>query len=159
MVHRFVFHNDRLLPINEVRLSPGQAGLMSGWGLFTTMRIVEGIPFAFERHWQRLTRDAEKTHCPFPFEEADSAVSSGRGSSCQRSARGMRRAFTRFTTRPAFGAATKAFPTTDLLIYSAGLPSSSGPRAAWSARARAPRGVTLSRVKVTSWLNNVWNLI
>ncbi len=42
MIHRVVFHNDRLLPVEEVRLSPGQSGLMSGWGLFTTMRVVEG---------------------------------------------------------------------------------------------------------------------
>ncbi len=58
-----------MLPVEEVRLSPGQSGLMSGWGLFTTMRVIEGIPFAFERHWKRLTRDAEKTHCPFPFSQ------------------------------------------------------------------------------------------
>ena len=51
MIHRFVFHNDRLLPVTEVRLSPGQAGLLNGWGLFTTVRIYEGIPFAFEQHW------------------------------------------------------------------------------------------------------------
>ena len=69
MIHRFVFHNGRLLPVEEVRLSPGQGGLMSGWGLFTTIRIVEGIPFAFERHWQRLQRDSGRTHCPLPFEE------------------------------------------------------------------------------------------
>ena len=42
MIHRFVFHNDRLLPVTEVRLSPGQAGLLNGWGLFTTVRIYEG---------------------------------------------------------------------------------------------------------------------
>ena len=69
MIHRTVFHNGRLLPVEDVRLSPGQAGLLSGWGLFTTIRIIEGLPFAFERHWQRLARDAERTHCPFPFEE------------------------------------------------------------------------------------------
>ena len=69
MIHRFVFHNGRLLPVEEVRLSPGQAGLLGGWGLFTTIRVIEGIPFAFERHWQRLARDAERTHCPFPFDE------------------------------------------------------------------------------------------
>ncbi|MGC2290890.1 MAG: hypothetical protein WA450_03075, partial [Candidatus Acidiferrales bacterium] len=63
MIHRFVFHNDRVQPIEEVRLSPGQAGLLNGWGLFTTARIYEGIPFAFERHWKRLERDAERTHC------------------------------------------------------------------------------------------------
>ena len=26
MIHRHIFHNDRLLPIEQVRLSPGQAG-------------------------------------------------------------------------------------------------------------------------------------
>ena len=69
MIHRFVFHNDKIMPVEEARLSPGQGGLLSGWGLFTTMRVVEGIPFAFERHWQRLTRDAMRTRCPFPFDE------------------------------------------------------------------------------------------
>src|SRR5262245_22747868 len=57
-MHRYVFHNDRVLPINEVRLSPGQAGLLNGWGLFTTSRIYDGLPFAFERHWKRLSTDA-----------------------------------------------------------------------------------------------------
>ncbi|HTT17355.1 MAG TPA: hypothetical protein VMG82_00310, partial [Candidatus Sulfotelmatobacter sp.] len=61
MIHRHIFRNDRLSPREEVRLSPGQAGLLSGWGIFTTVRVFEGIPFAFERHWKRLVRDAERT--------------------------------------------------------------------------------------------------
>ena len=61
MLHKFVFHNDRLVPMEQVRLSPGQAGLLSGWGLFTTVRIFEGEPFAFERHWRRLQKDAGRT--------------------------------------------------------------------------------------------------
>ena len=69
MIHLFVSHNGRVQPVEEVRLSPGQAGLLTGWGLFTTIRIVEGVPFAFERHWRRLHRDAERTHCPFPYDE------------------------------------------------------------------------------------------
>ena len=48
---RFVSSRDPLLPL-------GQAGLFTGWGVFTTLRIYAGIPFAFERHWERLTRDA-----------------------------------------------------------------------------------------------------
>jgi len=50
MIHRFVHHNGQVLPIEQVRLSPGQAGLLSGWGLFTTLRVSHGEPFAFERH-------------------------------------------------------------------------------------------------------------
>ena len=64
MIHRVVFHNGRLQPIEEVRLSPGQAGLMSGWGLFTTMRVVEGIPFAYERHWKRIIARRGKNALP-----------------------------------------------------------------------------------------------
>ena len=70
MIHRFVFHNDRVQPVEEVRLSPGQAGLLNGWGLFTTARIYEGIPFAFERHWQRLQRDASARIARFRFRKA-----------------------------------------------------------------------------------------
>ena len=47
-------------------LSAGQVGLLSGWGVFSTLRVVEGVPFAFERHWTRLTRDAAALHIPLP---------------------------------------------------------------------------------------------
>jgi len=55
-----VYHNNRILPLTEARLSPGQMGLLMGWGVFTTLRIYEGFPFAFDRHWERMTRDAER---------------------------------------------------------------------------------------------------
>src|SRR6266852_5410599 len=71
MIHRFVYHNDRVVPIDQVRLSPGQAGLLNGWGLFTTLRIIEGEPFAYERHWRRLSRDAAHACLPFPFDAED----------------------------------------------------------------------------------------
>src|SRR5712675_1809232 len=61
MIHRFVNHNGQVLPVEEARLSPGQAGLLSGWGLFTTLRVFHGEPFAFERHWRRLEKDAGRT--------------------------------------------------------------------------------------------------
>lgn len=38
---------------------------MNGWGVFTTIRVCEGILFAFERHYERLTRDALRMHVPF----------------------------------------------------------------------------------------------
>ena len=55
-----IYHNDRIEPLAESRLSPGQMGLLMGWGVFTTLRIYEGVPFAFERHWQRMAHDAER---------------------------------------------------------------------------------------------------
>lgn len=53
-----IFHNDRILPLKDAYLSPGQTGLLMGWGVFTTLRVYQGAPFALERHWARLTHDA-----------------------------------------------------------------------------------------------------
>jgi branched-chain amino acid aminotransferase len=66
VLHRFVLHNERIRDAADPMLSAGQVGLLSGWGVFSTLRIVEGVPFAFERHWARLTRDAAALHVPLP---------------------------------------------------------------------------------------------
>ena len=63
-MHEYVFHNDQLLPVSQVRLSPGQAGLLNGWGLFSTLRVYESVPWAFDRHWKRLVRDADRVQIP-----------------------------------------------------------------------------------------------
>ncbi len=44
---------------------------MTGWGVFTTLRLYEGIPFAFERHWDRLERDAALLHVAMPPSRAE----------------------------------------------------------------------------------------
>jgi branched-chain amino acid aminotransferase len=66
VLHRFILHNDSIREASEQVLSAGQVGLLSGWGVFTTIRVTEGVPFAFERHWARLTRDAAALHVPIP---------------------------------------------------------------------------------------------
>lgn len=70
-MHRFVLHNDNILDAREKSLSPGQVGLLNGWGVFSTLRIADGVPFAFERHWERMHRDAVKVHVPFPGDSAE----------------------------------------------------------------------------------------
>jgi branched-chain amino acid aminotransferase len=62
-----VFHNEELKTVDKVRWSPGQAGLICGWGLFTTVRIVRGEAFAYERHWRRLEKDAALTRLPLTY--------------------------------------------------------------------------------------------
>jgi len=157
MIHRYIFHNDRLLTVEEVRLSPGQSGLLSGWGLFTTLRISEGVPFAFERHWKRLVKDAARTHCPFHFEE-----NKVRGQVCEvlqanEVKDGTARIYVIHNARN-FWASEERFADADLLIYSAGLPSYREPaRLAMREHGRYAAS-PLAGVKVTSWLLNVWNL-
>jgi len=64
-VHRFILHNDQIREAAEKLLSPGQVGLLSGWGIFTTMRVADGVLFAFERHWARMAKDAALLRVPF----------------------------------------------------------------------------------------------
>lgn len=65
-MHQFVLHNEEICESSAKVLAPGQVGLLSGWGVFSTLRVTRGIPFAFERHWERMKRDAAILHVPFP---------------------------------------------------------------------------------------------
>ena len=156
MIHRFVFHNDRLLPVAEVRLSPGQAGLLNGWGLFTTVRIYEGIPFAFERHWKRLQRDAERTHCPFPFEESVVRGQLGEVLRANHVREGAARIYMIYN-QVGFWRSDEDFPRVDLLVCSADLPSYREPARLGLREHGRNAASPLAGVKVTSWLDNVWN--
>ena len=66
MLHRFVLHNDRIQEASSETLAAGQVGLLAGWGVFSTLRVAEGVLFAFERHWARIQRDAALLHVPLP---------------------------------------------------------------------------------------------
>jgi branched-chain amino acid aminotransferase len=156
MIHRFVFHNDRLLPVAEVRLSPGQAGLLNGWGLFTTVRIYEGIPFAFERHWKRLQRDAERTHCPFSFEESVVRGQLGEVLRANHVREGAARIYMIYN-QVGFWRSDEDFPRVDLLVCSADLPSYREPARLGLREYGRNAASPLAGVKVTSWLDNVWN--
>jgi len=65
-MHAFILHNDQILPAASAVLYPGQVGLLSGWGVFSTLRVSGGVLFAWERHWARLRHDAEMLRVPFP---------------------------------------------------------------------------------------------
>ena len=69
-MHGFLLHNDDILEAGAVCSAPGQVGLLSGWGVFSTIRVYEGVLFAFERHWQRMRRDARLLRVPFPEDPA-----------------------------------------------------------------------------------------
>lgn len=64
-VHRFILHNEEIREASDRILSPGQVGLLSGWGVFSTIRVRDGVLFAFERHWARMSRDAQLFGVPF----------------------------------------------------------------------------------------------
>jgi branched-chain amino acid aminotransferase len=157
MIHRFIHHNGQILPIEQVRLSPGQAGLMSGWGLFTTLRVFHGVPFAFERHWRRLEKDARRTRLPFPFDPAAVRASLMEVIARNEVQEGTARIYAIYN-KIGFWQSSEPLPQMDLLLYTAGLPSYKEPVRLCVSEHGRDSASPLAGVKVTSWLTNVWHL-
>jgi len=68
-MHRYLLHNDDIRDIGAQDLSAGQVGLLNGWGVFSTIRVYDGVMFAWERHWARMRIDAGRMRVPFPPEQ------------------------------------------------------------------------------------------
>jgi branched-chain amino acid aminotransferase len=64
-VHRFLLHNGNIRDPREPLLSPGQIGFLNGWGIFSTLRVCQGVLFAYERHYRRMAHDARLMRVPF----------------------------------------------------------------------------------------------
>src|ERR1700722_416178 len=65
-LHGWVLHNGEIKKSSEPSLNPGQIGLLSGWGVFSTLRVADGALFAWERHWARMSRDARLLNVAMP---------------------------------------------------------------------------------------------
>ena len=155
MIHRHIFHNESLLPIEKARLSMGQAGLICGWGIFTTIRIARGEAFAYERHWRRLDKHAAIINLPMPYAAAKVRMHLHEVIRANKITEGCARIYLIYNN-VGFWQSNEPRPQVDLLICSAGLPEYAkvarlGLRA-HGRHAAAP----LSGVKSISWLNNVW---
>ena len=66
-MHRYLLHNGEIRENSEPSITPGQVGFMNGWGVFSTLRVADGVLFAFKRHYDRMKRDAVRLHVPFQF--------------------------------------------------------------------------------------------
>src|SRR5262249_16131627 len=66
-MHRFLLHNGEIREAADNQLvGPGQVGLLNGWGVFSTLRVKDGVLFAWERHYSRMKKHAERMRVPFP---------------------------------------------------------------------------------------------
>jgi len=157
LIHRQIFHNDQLLPIEKVRLSPGQAGFINGWGLFTTLRIFRGEAFAFERHWRRLEKDAGIIRLPMPYAGPRVRVQLQEVIRANNVTQGCARIYLVYN-QVGFWRSDEPQPNVDLIIYTAPLPEY--PAAVrLSIREHGRHAASaLSGVKTISWLNNVWSV-
>jgi branched-chain amino acid aminotransferase len=70
-------------PVDELRISPLDHGLLVGDGAFETLRVYGGVPFAWTRHLQRLERSAAGLGLSVPSiaslrEQADAVIAANR---------------------------------------------------------------------------------
>lgn len=157
MIHRYIFHNGHIVPIEQARLSPGQAGLLNGWGLFTTMRVFQGEPFAFERHWKRLQKDAARTRMPFTFDADEMRFRLRELIQRNEVREGTARIYAIYN-KVGFWQSGEALPEVDLIFYTAGLPSYREPVRLSLCEHGRHAASPLAGTKVTSWIFNVWTL-
>jgi branched-chain amino acid aminotransferase len=155
VIHRNVFHNESLLPIERVRLSPGQAGLICGWGLFTTLRIFRGEAFAYERHWRRLEKDAAIIHLPMPYTSAKVRLNLHEVIRANQVTEGCARIYLVYN-QIGFWQSDEKHPEVDLIIYTAPLPQYHEPVRLGLREQGRHAASPLAGVKTTSWLQNVW---
>jgi branched-chain amino acid aminotransferase len=155
VIHRNIFHNESLLPIEKVRLSPGQAGLICGWGIFTTLRISRGEAFAYERHWRRLEKDAAITRLPMSYTAAKVRVHLHEVIRANKVSEGAARIYLVYN-QVGHWRSDEPQPRVDLIIYTADLPEYREPvRLALREHGRHAAS-PLAGVKTISWLPNVW---
>jgi branched-chain amino acid aminotransferase len=157
VIHPNVFHNDSLLPIEKVRLSPGQAGLICGWGIFTTVRISRGEAFAYERHWRRLEKDASLIHLPMPYTAAKVRVHLHEVIRANRVTEGCARIYLVYNS-VGFWQSAEDRPVVDLIIYTSSLPEHREVVRLGLREHGRHAASALAGVKTISWLNNVWSV-
>jgi branched-chain amino acid aminotransferase len=155
VIHHYVFHNDEVQPIEKVRWSPGQAGLICGWGLFTTIRIVRGEAFAYERHWRRLEKDSALTRLPLPYSGAKVRVHLQEVIRSNQVKEGCARVYLVWNTVGGWRSDEK-MPEVDLVITTADLPHYPESVRLTVREQGRHAASPLAGVKTISWLNSVW---
>jgi branched-chain amino acid aminotransferase len=155
VIHRYVFHNEELRPVEKTRWSPGQAGLICGWGLFTTVRIARGEAFAYERHWRRLEKDATLTRLPLPYSGARVRVMLQEVIRANEVKEGCARIYLVWNTVGGWRSDEK-MPEVDLVITSADLPHYPEITRLTVREHGRHAASPLAGVKTISWLNSVW---
>lgn len=155
MIHRYVFHNQELKPVEKTRWSPGQAGLICGWGLFTTVKIVQGEAFAYERHWRRVEKDAGITRLPLTYSGAKVRVNLQEVIRANKVSEGCARIYLVWNS-PGMWKSEEQMPEVDLVITTADLPEYPD-LVRLTVREQGRHAASpLAGVKTTSWLNSVW---
>ncbi len=61
-----MLHNGEVRDASEKLVLPGQVGLLNGLGMFSTIRVADGVLFEWPRHRARMNKDAKLMRVPRP---------------------------------------------------------------------------------------------
>lgn len=59
-MHEYIFFDGAIITAGDAAISPLTMAALYGKGVFTTVAIVDGKPFLWEKHWRRLASNAEE---------------------------------------------------------------------------------------------------
>jgi branched-subunit amino acid aminotransferase/4-amino-4-deoxychorismate lyase len=135
---RLIYYNDRIVEAGRAAVPATNAGLLYGWGLFTTLRVYSGEVFALDRHWERLVRDAQQALITLPMENDDLARAIGDLIAANRVREGRARITVLKSDAGPWG--SSGGRDSDLLIFTASERSRTGPATA----------ITISPYRMTS---------
>ncbi len=121
------------------------------------MRVFQGEPFAYERHWRRLEKDAGRIRLPFPFDAAQVRRNLGELLAANGVTEGTARIYMIYN-QVGFWRTDEQLPEVDLILYTAGLPPHVDQARLSVAEHGRHAASPLAGVKTTAWLNNVWHL-
>jgi branched-chain amino acid aminotransferase len=147
-----VWWNGALVAAADVRISPFDHGLLVGDGVFETVRVYGGKPFAWRRHLDRLDHSAAGLGLPLPPRDA-----LREGADALLAANGVQEARLRITVTggiAALGSERGESPPTLIMAASAVTPLPRVTTVAVSPWSRNERGATAG-LKTTSYAENV----
>lgn len=73
-MHKFVSFNHRIIDAAEAKVSALGSAALYGAGVFTSLAVYNQKPFQWQKHWQRLTENAEKLNIRLSSDMTEDAV-------------------------------------------------------------------------------------
>ncbi len=74
MASPYIFFNGRVLPAEQVAISPLDIGLLRGYAVFDLLRTVGGKPFLLAEHLKRLRHSADLLGLAVPYTDDEIAA-------------------------------------------------------------------------------------
>lgn len=65
--NRFGYWQEKILPVEDIMLSPYDLGILRGYGVFDVMRTENGKPFLLDWHWERFENSAKMLGLSIPI--------------------------------------------------------------------------------------------